>query len=48
MEDGSPKLPDSYHRYLAIKEGLESVSRGSNYDPSRRFSLRIWSVPQDI
>lgn len=48
VEDGAAKLPDSYHRHLAIKEAVESVSRGSSFDPSRRFSLRIWSVPEEF
>lgn len=46
IEDGQGTLPDSAHRHLAIKEAVDSFSRGSDFDPSRRFSLRIWSVPE--
>lgn len=44
--EGSAYLPDSVHRHYAIKRAVDSVSSGSSFDPDRRFSLRIWRVPE--
>lgn len=46
VRDGSAYLPDSVHRHYAIKLAAESVAAGSSFDPSRRFSLRVWKVPE--
>jgi hypothetical protein len=46
IRDGTAYLPDSVHRHYAIKAAVESVSAGSAFDPARRFSLRIWKVPE--
>ena len=46
IREGSAYLPDSVHRHLSIDKAVESVASGSSFDPSRRFSLRIWSVPE--
>ncbi len=46
IRDGSAYLPDSVHRHYAIKRAVESVAAGSSFDPSRRFSLRVWKVPE--
>jgi hypothetical protein len=44
--DGTAYLPDSVHRHYAIQRAVESVANGSSFDPDRRFSLRIWQVPE--
>ena len=44
--DGTAYLPDSVHRHHAIREAVNSVAHGSSFDPDRRFSLRIWRVPE--
>jgi hypothetical protein len=41
-------LPDSVHRHYAIKKAVESVAQGSIFNPDRRFSLRIWNVPEEF
>lgn len=46
--DGTAYLPDSAHRHYAIKEAVNSVAHGSSFDPDRRFSLRIWRVPEEF
>jgi hypothetical protein len=46
VEDGQAKMPDSRHRHESIRLAVESVAKGSDFDPARRFSLRIWSVPE--
>jgi DNA-sulfur modification-associated len=46
VRDGAAYLPDSVHRHYAIEKAVESVTAGSSFDPNRRFSLRIWSVPE--
>jgi hypothetical protein len=48
VRDGSAYLPDSVHRHYAIKLAAESVASGSNFDPARRFSLRVWKVPEEF
>lgn len=45
LSDGGAYLPDSAHRHYAIVQAVESVGKGSTFDPDRRFSLRIWKVP---
>ena len=44
---GVATLPDSAHRHRAIVQAVESVARGSSFDPTMRFSVRIWRVPSD-
>lgn len=44
---GAATLPDSAHRHRAIVQAVDSVSRGSSFDPTMRFSVRIWRVPSD-
>lgn len=40
--------PDSWHRMNAIAEAVEIArTRGGNFDPERKFSLRIWNVPKE-
>jgi hypothetical protein len=46
IKNGTAYLPDSVHRHLAIRRAVESVAAGSSFDPDRRFSLRIWRVPE--
>jgi hypothetical protein len=46
IKDGAAYLPDSVHRHHAIKKAADSVAQGSNFNPDRRFSLRIWRVPE--
>jgi hypothetical protein len=48
VRDGSAYLPDSVHRHYAIKRAVESVAAGSSFDPARRFSLRVWKVPEEF
>lgn len=43
--DGVATLPDSAHRHRAIVQAVESVAKGSSFDPAMRFSVRIWRVP---
>lgn len=45
--DGVATLPDSAHRHRAIVQAVESVSRGSSFDPTMKFSIRIWQVPSE-
>jgi hypothetical protein len=45
VQEGTATLPDSVHRHLAVDKAVESVAHGSSFNPDRRFSLRIWSVP---
>jgi hypothetical protein len=47
IRDGTAYLPDSVHRHEAIRVAVESISAGSSFDPNRRFSLRIWTVPEE-
>lgn len=47
IREGTAYLPDSVHRHEAIKTAVESITAGSSFDPSRRFSLRIWKVPEE-
>jgi len=44
---GAATLPDSAHRHRAIVQAVESVKRGSSFDPTMLFSVRIWRVPSD-
>lgn len=44
---GAATLPDSAHRHRAIVQAVESVRRGSSFDPKMKFSVRIWRVPSD-
>jgi hypothetical protein len=44
IQDGSATLPDSGHRHRAIVAAVESVSRGSSFNPDMLFSVRIWRV----
>lgn len=46
VRSGTAYLPDSVHRHYAISRAVQSVAAGSNFDPDRRFSLRIWRVPE--
>jgi hypothetical protein len=46
IRDGGATLPDSVHRHHAITRAVDSISNGSSFNPDRRFSLRIWQVPQ--
>jgi hypothetical protein len=46
LRDGSATLPDSVHRHCAIDRAVGSVASGSAFNPDRRFSLRIWQVPE--
>lgn len=46
VKNGTAYLPDSVHRHHAITRAVESVAAGSSFDPDRRFSLRIWRVPE--
>jgi hypothetical protein len=48
VQEGVATLPDSVHRHLAIEKAVESVAHGSSFNPDRRFSLRIWSVPAEF
>jgi hypothetical protein len=48
VRSGTAYLPDSVHRHHAITRAVESVAAGSNFDPDRRFSLRIWRVPEEF
>lgn len=48
IHDGTAYLPDSVHRHFAIKQAVESVGSGSKFDPDRRFSLRVWQVPEEF
>lgn len=47
VRDCTAYLPDSVHRHDAIRLAVESVNAGSSFDPGRRFSLRIWLVPEE-
>lgn len=47
LGSGSATLPDSAHRHRAIVQAVESVARGSSFDPKMKFSVRIWRVPSD-
>ncbi len=38
------RIPDSYHRHLAIQKAVESAQRGSGFDVSRPVSVRIYNV----
>ncbi len=44
---GAATLPDSAHRHRSIVAAVESVQRGSSFDPKMKFSVRIWRVPSD-
>lgn len=44
---GAATLPDSAHRHRAIVQAVESVARGSSFDKSMLFSVRIWRVASD-
>ena len=46
VKNGTAYLPDSVHRHHAITRAVKSVAAGSNFNPDRRFSLRIWRVPE--
>jgi hypothetical protein len=46
IREGTATLPDSVHRHHAITRAVKSIASGSNFDPGRRFSLRIWRVPE--
>jgi len=46
LRDGSATLPDSVHRHKAIDLAVGSIAHGSKFNPERRFSLRIWQVPE--
>lgn len=48
IKDGAAYLPDSVHRHHAIKRAVDSVAHGSNFNPDRRFSLRIWRVHEEF
>ncbi|HZR61557.1 MAG TPA: DNA sulfur modification protein DndB [Xanthobacteraceae bacterium] len=48
VRSGTAYLPDSVHRHHAIRRAVESVAAGSSFDPGRRFSLRIWRVPEEF
>jgi hypothetical protein len=48
VRNGTAYLPDSVHRHHAITRAVESIAAGSNFDPDRRFSLRIWRVPEEF
>ncbi|HEX8771275.1 MAG TPA: DNA sulfur modification protein DndB [Acidimicrobiales bacterium] len=48
VRDGTAFLPDSVHRHYAIETAVQSIAAGSSFDPSRRFSLRIWQVPEKV
>lgn len=48
IRDGTGYLPDSVHRHYAIRRAVESVALGSSFNPERRFSLRIWKVPEEF
>ncbi len=41
---GGATIPDSYHRCTAIVKAAQSAERGSGFDPSRKFSVRIFNV----
>lgn len=41
---GAATIPDSYHRCTAIVKAAQSAERGSNFDPKRKFSVRIYNV----
>jgi hypothetical protein len=46
IREGSAYLPDSVHRHHAVARAVASISAGSAFRPDRRFSLRIWHVPE--
>lgn len=46
--EGQATIPDSGHRHRAIFRAVESLERGSSFDPSHPFSLRIWNVSKDL
>jgi len=46
VRNGTAYLPDSVHRHHAITRAVESIAAGSNFNPDRRFSLRIWRVAE--
>jgi hypothetical protein len=48
IRGGTATLPNSVHRHHAITRAAESVASGSNFNPDRRFSLRIWRVPVEF
>jgi hypothetical protein len=48
LKSGTAYLPDSVHRHHAIKRAVESVAAGSRFNPDRRFSLRVWRVPEEF
>ena len=48
IRDGSATLPDSVHRHHAINRAVQSIASGSGFRPDRRFSLRIWNVPEAV
>lgn len=45
---GAATLPDSAHRHRAIVQAVDSVQRGSSFDPAMKFSVRIWRVSSDV
>jgi len=45
IRSGSATLPDSAHRHRSIVNAVESIERGSTFDPNMVFSVRIWRVP---
>ena len=47
LGSGAGTLPDSAHRHRSIVLAVESVKRGSSFDPTMKFSVRIWRVPSD-
>lgn len=44
---GVATIPDSGHRHRAIFQAMESIERGSSFNPDHPFSLRIWHVSKD-
>lgn len=46
--EGQATIPDSGHRHRTIFRAMESIARGSSFDPSQPFSLRIWNVSKDL
>jgi hypothetical protein len=44
---GGASVPDSYHRCTAIVQATESHKKGSAFDPSRKFSVRIYHVTKE-
>jgi DNA-sulfur modification-associated len=46
--EGQATIPDSGHRHRTIFRAFESIERGSSFEPSHPFSLRIWNVSKDL